>query len=214
MDEDPYFTVKREVANQLEALHFLASTYQQNPTDWTLSELKAGLSGLRPDLEELEESVAAIEEAGVSRRLGIDASEVKSRRHFVDRVTEEIKEAYRSSLRKEQGSHPLDDPEADADFEVQHQSLLLQQQDSTLTDIASTVGLLREQAKVIGQEVSEQTQFLSELDTQVDSTSSRLAKAQRKMDKFMRDNSSSPSSWLILGLILVLSILLFIILFL
>lgn len=46
---------------------------------------------MRPDLEELEESVAAIEEAGVSRRLGIDASEVKSRRHFVDRVTEEIK---------------------------------------------------------------------------------------------------------------------------
>ena len=110
-------------------------------------------------------------------------------------------------------SHPLDDPEPNAAFEMHHQSvcrtlrkreggftlsalflsfqLLLEQQDSTLTDIASTVGLLREQAKVIGQEVSEQTLFLTDLDSQVDMTSSRLAKAQRKMDKFMRDNSST-----------------------
>ena len=84
----------REVANQLEALHFLSTTYQETPSDWTLSELKGALGALRPDLDELEESVAAIEEPGVSRRLGIDASEVKSRRQFVDRVTSEVKVSF------------------------------------------------------------------------------------------------------------------------
>ncbi|GAA6013042.1 hypothetical protein JCM11491_000950 [Sporobolomyces phaffii] len=244
MDQDPFYQVKAEVETAFETVSAFSEAYSRDANDWTLSELKAGLLAINPDVQELEESVQAVEEPGVARRLGIDANEVRRRREFVNRVKDEIAkirrrlprtvsrspspEAYRSryqtALPSRSTANRFSDPLADskpgvesedshAEFEMHHQSLLMEQQDRTLTDIADTVGLLREQARVIGTEVFEQNAMLDELDQQVDSTSSRLAKAQRRMDKFMRDNSSSPSSWFVLVLIVVLSILLFIILF-
>ncbi|GAA5961838.1 hypothetical protein JCM3765_004091 [Sporobolomyces pararoseus] len=246
MDQDPFYQVKSEVETAFENVSSLSEAYSRDANDWTLSELKAALSAINPDVQELEESVQAVEEPGVARRLGIERAEVKKRREFVTRVKQEINqirrklplttsrspspEAYRSrykaaaapppSLSTYKASDPLgaSDPDLEAgdpnaEFEMQHQSLLMEQQDRTLTDIAGTVNLLREQARVIGTEVHEQNTMIDELDQHVDSTSSRLAKAQRKMDKFMKDNSSSPSSWFVLVLIIVLCILLFIILF-
>lgn len=74
--------------------------------------------------------------------------------------------------------------------------------------------------------------MLDELDSHVDRTSTRLDKAQKKMTRFIRQNQGSPSSlallalpliyvhlkdspasWCILILIIVLSVLLFVILF-
>ena len=43
----------------------------------------------------------------------------------------------------------------------------MEQQDRTLTDISGTVGMLREQAKVMGQEVLDQNVLLDELDIHV-----------------------------------------------
>lgn len=41
--------------------------------------------------------------------------------------------------------------------------LLIEQQDKTLTDISGTVGMLREQARVMGSEVVDQTMFVPHL---------------------------------------------------
>ncbi|GAA5829494.1 hypothetical protein JCM3766R1_001124 [Sporobolomyces carnicolor] len=241
--DDPFYQVKAEVETAFEHVSSLAEGYSRDPSDWTLAELKGALAAIAPDMQELEESVQAVEEPGVARRLGIEQAEVKRRREFVSRVKQELRnirrrlpatsrspspEAYRSrykaavppALSTYKGSDPLstsdtdlESGDANAEMEMQHQSLLMEQQDRTLTDIAGTVNLLREQARVIGTEVHEQNLMIDELDQHVDSTSARLAKAQRKMDKFMRDNSNSPSSWFVLVLIIVLCILLFIILF-
>ncbi|GAA5881430.1 hypothetical protein JCM16303_005646 [Sporobolomyces ruberrimus] len=246
MDQDPFYQVKNEVESAFKTLTALAEAHARRSDDWTLSELKAALSMIHPDIQELDESVQAIEEPGVARRLGIDAGEVRRRRDFVSRVREEIAgirgrtpglasrspspEAYRARYGATAGLrtvvHPTETTVAPGpsregsegsdeggDSELQHQSLLVEQQDRTLTDIAGTVGLLREQARVIGTEVFEQNSMLDDLDRQVDSTTSRLARAQRRMDSFMKDNSSSPSSWLVLGLIIILCILLFLVLF-
>lgn len=88
----------------LQTLSTLSSSYarlvrttppsQQSTSEelsWALSELKATLAALEVDLEELEESVQAVEERGVARRLGVTESEVKERRAFVERVRGEIK---------------------------------------------------------------------------------------------------------------------------
>ncbi|SGZ32260.1 BQ5605_C064g12785 [Microbotryum silenes-dioicae] len=159
-----------------------------------------------------------------------------------------------------------EDSDPNADFEMQHQSvsgihngqvggitsiavlievafqLLIEQQDQTLTSISGTVEQLRSQAWTMGQEVYDQNAMLDELDRQVDATGTRLEKAQRKMDRFVKANKSrsknecrdespvegsrliafflnparsgSPSSWAVFGLIIILSILLFIIIFL
>lgn len=52
----------------------------------TISQLRAQLLTIEPDVEELEDAIAAIEEPGVARRLGISDSEVRSRRSVVQRI--------------------------------------------------------------------------------------------------------------------------------
>lgn len=102
-------TVLLSIANQISrsfsarseveaALAQLSSTHAQlgraspnsEERSWALAELKATLAAVVPDLEELEESVAALEEVGVARRLGIADKEVRARRDFVERARGEI----------------------------------------------------------------------------------------------------------------------------
>lgn len=79
-----------EVETAFENVSSLSEAYSRDANDWTLSELKAALSAINPDVQELEESVQAVEEPGVGRRLGIERAEVKKRREFVTRVKQEI----------------------------------------------------------------------------------------------------------------------------
>ncbi|ORY49290.1 hypothetical protein BCR35DRAFT_297091 [Leucosporidium creatinivorum] len=242
MSADPYFEVKAEVESTLHCLTTLSSSYSRlsrtappgsEELSYALAELKATLSSIEGDVVELVESVEAVEERGVAARLGIAEGQVRERRAFVERVKREIQtirgtlpvdgpsspDLARERLSATQGYLPPlngDESEMDGqeDFEMQHQTLLMEQQDRTLTDISGTVGLLREQAKVMGREVFDQNVLLDEIDSHVDSTSNRLERAQRKMEKFIQSNKNSASSWLIFGLIIILCILLFIILFL
>ncbi|GAA5978720.1 hypothetical protein JCM11641_006154 [Rhodosporidiobolus odoratus] len=257
MSDDPYFEVKAEVETTLSTLGSLSSQYARlsrstpaalRPTSdelqWAISELKATLAAIEPDIDELEDSVAAVEEPGVSRRLGISDKEVKARRDFVQRAKGEVaairrqlpvttsispdrtrnrlcatSSAYppsyhtRNPLKVSDDDGRGDESDPNAEFEAQHQTLLVQQQDRTLTDISGTVGLLRQQAQVMGREVLEQNAMLEDLDDRAERTGSRLAKAQRKMDRFVKDHVDSPSSWAVFFLIIVLCILLFVILF-
>ncbi|GAA5824177.1 hypothetical protein JCM11251_001553 [Rhodosporidiobolus azoricus] len=252
MEQDPYFEVKAEVESTLSTLSSLSSSFarlarsvpraqhaQSEELQYALSELRATLAAIDPDIEELDESVQAVEEPGVARRLGIADKEVRGRRDFVERAKGEIaairqqlpassitpdrsrkrlsatSSAYPPSYHTSTPLEPSDESERDRDpneeFEAQHQTLLMEQQDRTLTDISGTVGLLRQQAQVIGREVFEQTAMLEELDQDVDRTTSKLAKAQRKMDRFVKEHQNSPASWAIFILMIVLSLLLFII---
>ncbi|BGP39998.1 hypothetical protein JCM10450v2_003978 [Rhodotorula kratochvilovae] len=221
----------------------LARLDRQSPDphehDYTLAEIRATITAIEPDVVELDEAVQAIEEVGVARRLGIADKEVRARRDFVERAKGEIAavrrqlpappnspDASRKRLSASSSAYPpsyhtsdpsgredsAEDDDPNAAFEMQHQTILMEQQDRTLTDISGTVGLLREQAHLMGREVFEQNRMLEELDDHVDSTAGRLAKAQRRMDRFVRENNSA-SNWCIFILMIVLSILLFIILF-
>ncbi|GAA5897603.1 hypothetical protein JCM6882_003530 [Rhodosporidiobolus microsporus] len=260
MEQDPYFEVKAEVESTLSTLSSLSSSFARlsrsipaaqhasnEDLQYALSELRATLAAIDPDIDELEESVQAVEEPGVARRLGIADKEVRGRRDFVERAKGEIAairrqlptssspDRSRKRLSAQTSSagastyppsyharNPLESSEEDderdgdpnAEFEAQHQTLLMEQQDRTLTDISGTVGLLRQQAQVIGREVLEQTSMLEDLDESVDRTTGKLAKAQRKMDRFVKVHQNSPASWAIFILMVVLSLLLFIIIFL
>lgn len=80
-----------EVETAFEHVSSLAEGYSRDPSDWTLAELKGALAAIAPDMQELEESVQAVEEPGVARRLGIEQAEVKRRREFVSRVKQELR---------------------------------------------------------------------------------------------------------------------------
>lgn len=91
--------VRREVEAALQELSAASSSYArqaratpkaQHAADsalqQTIAQLRAQLLAIEPDVEELEDAIAAIEEPGVARRLGISDSEVKSRRSVVQRI--------------------------------------------------------------------------------------------------------------------------------
>ncbi|GAA5886207.1 hypothetical protein JCM3774_005715, partial [Rhodotorula dairenensis] len=219
MSGDPFHEVRAEVEAALRELSAASSSYTrqarskpraQHAADsglqQTIAQLRAQLLAIEPDVEELEDAIAAIEEPGVARRLGLSDAEVRSRRSVVQRIKGDLEDptrrrpstsslAYQPSYRTTDASLPEPEEEEargeedpNAAFEMQHQSLLIEQQDRTLTDISGTVGLLREQAHLMGQEVFEQNQIIGEIDEHVDSTSSRLAKAQNRMDRFVREH--------------------------
>lgn len=104
-----------EVETSLHSLSTLHSSYHRilrtvppsshsssEELSWALSELKATLSALEVDVEELDESVQAVEERGVASRLGVAEGQVQERRAFVERVKKEI--GVRSFYEKEGGS--------------------------------------------------------------------------------------------------------------
>lgn len=131
---DPYFEVKAyapsflasaplislthsEVETSLQSLSTLHSSYHRilrtvppsshsssEELSWALSELKAALSALEVDVEDLDESVQAVEERGVASRLGIAEGQVRERRAFVERVKKEIGVRFRFYEEEEGGS--------------------------------------------------------------------------------------------------------------
>ncbi|KAI9628674.1 hypothetical protein KEM48_011460 [Puccinia striiformis f. sp. tritici PST-130] len=85
---------------------------------------------------------------------------------------------------------------------------MLSKQDQTLGTISGVVEVLREQAHLMGQEISEQNLVLDDVDGMVDRTESKLSKANRKLNQFVDQNKNDKSSWTILILIIILTILL------
>lgn len=96
--------VRRDVLTSLSQLHQLAGTISRlsrsgasdplgdgdSELHRATAELEANLRTIEPDLEELDESVAAVAEPGVAARLGISDREVRARHDFVERVKGEV----------------------------------------------------------------------------------------------------------------------------
>lgn len=77
----------REVEQNLSAINNLLSNQGGSSNHGLVEELRGTLSLLEADLEDLDETVRVIEETG--DRWGIQESEVRSRRNFVQRVKSE-----------------------------------------------------------------------------------------------------------------------------
>ncbi|PLW08792.1 hypothetical protein PCANC_06143 [Puccinia coronata f. sp. avenae] len=133
----------------------------------------------------------------------------RSKSRFTDEPTQ------RSRGQPEFRSRPGDDLESQRgtddpteDYYHQQELMIMKQQDQTLGTISGVVDVLREQASLMGQEISEQNVMLDELDDQIDYTESKLSKANRKLNEFIKENKNSKSSWAIVFLIIILTILL------
>lgn len=132
---------------------------------------------------------------------------------FQSRATDDPK--HRSGKQFESSRRSRDDLESQRDtedqteeFYHQQESMIMKQQDETLGTISGVVDVLREQASLMGQEISEQNVMLEELEGEIDGAESKLSKANRKLSEFVEQNKNSKSSWTILILIIVLTILL------
>ncbi|KAF8761110.1 Syntaxin 6, N-terminal [Rhizoctonia solani] len=217
MSIDPWHDVKNEVQNSLEAATNLRASFlriqstasvNSEELNWARNELKGTLAALDADLEDLEESVRIVEEAG-GRLFGVEETEVMARRKYVVYVRNQIetmRQEVNTSVPPKSPStaqmrrSPLADtgPREDeqAEWSRLEQQLEVQRQESTLDTISGTLHTLATQANLIGQEVGEHNELLSELEANVDRSGSKLDSAMKRMKHFIRETEDRSLSML------------------
>ncbi|RHZ53968.1 SNARE domain protein [Aspergillus thermomutatus] len=216
------FAGYRDVLSTLQSSRPLFSSYlrirslAKSPSNPELqqarSELEATLTDLTADLDDLVESVRAIEQDPY--RYGLEIEEVARRRKLVDEVGDEV-EKMREELQRvvttadTVGStrtatsglpNPADfdnvlSPSADdrgddyySALEQQRQMELMHEQDEQLDGVFQTVGNLRQQADDMGRELEEQAVMIDEVDTLADRVGGKLSDGMSRIKHIVRKN--------------------------
>ncbi|KZV65764.1 hypothetical protein PENSPDRAFT_689580 [Peniophora sp. CONT] len=232
MSTDPYHAVQSEIAGSLQAAEQLRASYVRirstarggsEELEWARNELKATLAALEADLEDLDESVKIVESTG-ARMFGLEEAEVMQRRRYVEHVREvletlsaevEGRPPPNKSKQPPSPSYPASPaPEDDqAQWTREEQMMIMRQQDETLDTIGGTLSTIQQQAGLIGQEVNEHNEMLSDVERGVDQADSKLNDAMTKMKKFIRETEETKSGWCIGILIFILLCLLVAVIF-
>ncbi|KAF7764036.1 hypothetical protein Agabi119p4_8573 [Agaricus bisporus var. burnettii] len=233
MSVDPYHAVQQELETSIQNAGQLLSSYQRiqniarddsEELSYARNELKATLTTLEADLEDLEESVKMVEATG-ARMFGLDDAEVMKRRKYIGHVRRELENmrgqvsvaAPKRLPQQSSGSAtPVYPPSSrgtsrDDDQSAwarEEQQLMVRQQDETMTSISGTLNTLNQQASLMGQEIGEHNELLDDLERGVDSTETKLGGAMQRMRKILRDSEEKGSGCCIIFLIIVLMILL------
>ncbi|KAL8851208.1 MAG: hypothetical protein Q9221_003839 [Calogaya cf. arnoldii] len=167
------------------------------------SELETTLYDLTSDLQDLVDSVKAIESDPF--RYGVDIDEVARRRKLVEEVGREVEDMGKE-LKKVANNQKRDganastlpppsafDPDAlEGDdyeaFEQQRQVEIMHEQDEALDGVFKTVGNLRQQANDMGRELEEQHIMLDEVDTLADRVGGKLQTGIKKVGWVIKKN--------------------------
>lgn len=160
-------------------------------------ELEDNLTDLSTDLQDLIDSVKAVESDPY--RYGLDIDEVSRRRKLVQDVESEIQDMRRrvtetvsEADRKRSGSlrHPDDFLEEDplagggdgdgyAEWEEQRQMEIMHEQDEALDGVFQTVGNLRAQADTMGRELEEQAEMLKDAEDITDRVGGKIKQGMK-----------------------------------
>ncbi|KAF2272625.1 uncharacterized protein EI97DRAFT_201400 [Westerdykella ornata] len=231
-DEDPFLQVQADVLSALNTTRPLFSSYLRIRSSASSAnspelrearnELEQTLHELTQDLEDLMESVKAVEHDPY--RFGLEIDEVERRRRLVKEVGDEIQSMREELARAVQGGHNkgkaavngdiLPDPDSFEDedhyaaFEHERQMEMMQEQDEALDDVFKTVGNLRQQADDMGRELEEQGELLDDFDTVADRVGGKLQTGLKRVGWVIKKNEDRWSSCCIGVLIFVLILLL------
>lgn len=85
----------------------------------------------------------------------------------------------------------------------------MRRQDDDIDDIEAAVMRIGRQGQEIGNELEDQRRLLDELDGDMDSTTSRLRVAQKKMQEIIRKSGSNTQLVLIVTLVAIVVVLSF-----
>lgn len=181
----------------------LASSASSPELAQARSELETTLQDLTSDLQDLVDSVKAIESDPF--RYGVDIDEVARRRKLVEDVGREVehmgnelKNVANSPKRDGANGSTLPPPSAfDPDvpegddyeaFEQQRQVEIMHEQDEALDGVFKTVGNLRQQANDMGRELEEQHVMLDEVDTLADRVEGKLQTGIKRVGGLLKKN--------------------------
>ena len=182
----------------------LASSASSPELSQARTELEATVQDLSTDLQDLVDSVKAVE--GDPFRYGLDVDEVGRRRKLVQDAGDEV-ESMRQELSrtvtgaqsKVQGMNgtlpppsAFDPDEPDGDdygrFEQQRQVEMMHEQDEALDDVFKTVGSLRQQADEMGRELEEQGEMLEDADKLADRLGGKLQSGIKRVGWIIKNN--------------------------
>lgn len=166
-------------------------------------DLESTLTGLSTDLQDLVDSVKAVE--GDPYRYGLEIEEVSRRRKLVENVGREVEDmrrqlnaaVYAADAKSSSLAHPDSfagvegEEDADGDFgawEEQRQMEIMHEQDEALDGVFQTVGNLRMQADTMGRELEEQAELLEETEQITDRVGGKLGNGLKRMRYVIEKN--------------------------
>lgn len=172
------------------------------------TELETTLQDLSGDLQDLVDSVKAVEHDPY--RYGLEIDEVERRRQLVadvgaevEEMREELLQTVHDTQNKGKGKakangdalpHPNDfdsddeDEDGYAQFEEQRQMQMMHEQDEQLDGVFRTVGTLRQQADTMGRELEEQAELLDDVDNVADRVGGKLQTGLKKIGWVIKKN--------------------------
>lgn len=217
MSDDPFLQVQADVLSLLDSTRPLFNSYLRirssasSPSNPELvearHELESNLTDLSADLQDLIDSVKAVEHDPY--KYGLDIDEVSRRRKLVSDISSEVESMHQQLAQTIQTKTPgpggagLADPDAfgneDGDdecgqWEEQRQMEIMHEQDEALEGVFQTVGNLRLQADTMGRELEEQAEMLEEVDTITERVGGKLQTGMKKINYVIRKNEGK--SWL------------------
>jgi hypothetical protein len=163
-------------------------------------ELEGTLTDLSTDLQDLVDSVKAVESDPY--RYGLDVAEVAKRRKLVADVGREVEDMHRQlneTVQYADGkaglAHPDSFGDVDGDegddygaWEEQRQMEIMHEQDEALDDVFVTVGNLRAQADTMGRELEEQAELLDDTENITDRVQGKLSDGMKKIRYVIEQN--------------------------
>lgn len=214
--QDPFYILRAEIQDSVNGLQQKVSRFHgltvMNPERKMIAaNVEKGCKSLASELNELD---TAVERAsGNPQRFNLTPEELSSRRRWLDdtrRQVEGVKAALRTAT-----APPLPESRAVAQNQsfikdqYQQQELMLRRQDDDIDDIEAAVMRIGRQGQEIGNELEDQRRLLDELDGDMDSTTSRLRVAQKKMQEIIRKSGSNTQLVLIVTLVAIVVVLSF-----
>lgn len=214
MSNDPFEEAQADVLSLLQQTRPLLSSYLRirssasSPTSPELvearQELQSNLTDLSADLQDLVDSVKAVE--GDPYKYGLDVAEVSRRRRLVEDVGKEIEEMHQQlnetvhAADAKKGKAPLAHPDSFGDmdedeqddgygaWEEQRQMEMMHEQDEALDGVFQTVGNLRAQADTMGRELEEQAELLEDTENITDRVGGKLQTGMKKIRYVIEKN--------------------------
>lgn len=175
-------------------------------------------------LSEIDKSITAAEKN--PQRFNLSQADISERRKWVmatqrkvESITQTLQQKPTPYKQTQTAKKELMDPTSKLNAAInqendrfiqsegERQQLLLRRQDDDLEDLASHVVRIGDLGREMGQELESQGQLLDELDADMDSTATRMAAAQKKVQAVL-DRTGAKGQLIIIGALIVLLVIL------
>ncbi|EFJ24789.1 hypothetical protein SELMODRAFT_100026 [Selaginella moellendorffii] len=233
--QDPFYYIKDQLDELVGGLNSSYLRWQGLPAslerDGIAKQLVEKCGSIERQVDELDRAITVAERNPAKFRVG--PAEIEQRRRWTTQTRSKIggiKAAAQDAVQKAQAAAPMggarfgappptqkqgpDYSQHNDDYiasESDRQSLLMREQDQDLDDISTSLEKIGGVGATIHEELSQQEGMIDELQHDVDSTSSKLAYVQKKLEHVIRKAGSKGQLAMVAALVILLIILVFLV---